>query len=1076
MPHVGIAFVEFLKGNLQLTGKPIDLDQVLQKVGLTKQQYNDLLAMQSTSIPSQLRVDNFSDKYVRSYNEWAAEKGAAWLAKEIEGRTPKTVFEKFQATVLQGLRNVYRAVAGSLGITPTEGAFEKLLADIWGNKVNVPSPVFVTPYTSKSGQVAQEQVVASSEKVEPTTTQVPPSLEELSTLMTSTTPVNDDAWYTKPLADFIGREKIVVNGKLVYEPVSRAIIRNTVAANLPFLEKPAFREVGKLLESLQNMQGRMVGMIKYGYLTYNPETGELDFKSFTGTDDPNNLEGGLAKLFERAGAGREKDLQVLTIAMRQRDLILNKKPRLHFINPNTKRPFTLDELNQVIKNAPADLKEIAENYRKFNAGMLKFALDSGIITKEMADTFLSTMYTPFYKRQDAATKGDSNLTLSPDMKDVLENPDNITNFSKKLGEGAKFEELDPDFYANVFKNYSAIVTMGLKNIAYNAVAKAALGETGVNDPTLIEAVGKGGEGIITYRVDGNEKHMKVNDLPMFQALASFSPKQLEGWARAAQRFTDLLRTAITSMPGFQLANMWRGIVDTHIKTGMPLGELARETFKLMGTGFWESLRKGYLSNSSYKAIIAQQGFGGYNIGSRAKDQAEFMRRQFAMSEGTATYKQRVLTMLDRLEEMGEVSEMAPRIAYYNWLSRPKDKGGMGLSHKAAAYEAMNLVNFGRSGTGKGVFGSGIAFLIPLVPFLNARIQGLYRLAEANTAGGGDTLNYKFKKTDAPFGFQKAVILRGLILTALEAALLAAFGDDDWYDKLSVEDKVTNNYVRVGDTIIAFPRPFELGSVYGAIPMLFHDALKKEQSKEFTDGFMYILMQTFSFNAIPQAVKPLIDVYYANRDSFTGQQIETISEQKRPENERMDEYTTEMAKIIAKGVPGLSPKQADALIRGYLGTFGTVMAGAIDGLLAESGTKPEGYFGDPTSPLAVLANTAGLNRFFKGEETMRNRYVKDFYNVQRTVEEITTSIKDAVDAKDFELVREKIKDDPRAKALATSLNRTESSISQINIRMRSIRNNPNLSSSQKTEYLNKLRKQKNELAQRAYEIAKKVGYE
>ncbi len=1073
-------------------------EEFLKAANITEQQFNRFI--KSEKVPSDVRtsmkslgINSPANKYYQKFSEWVAEKGARWLANELEGRLPKTVLEKFQSDILRGLKDIFVYLSRLIGLEPTEGAFEKLLKEVYGVETRVPDigktrqSKFITQETDIAPKVAPVgEPVAEPEvspiremaapTVEPTTTQPPPTLGELNTLMTASTPVNDDTWYNKALADLIGREKIVVNGKLVYEPIMRAIIRSTVSANLPFLEKPAFREVGKLLESLQNMQGRMVGMIKYGYVTYNPETKEFDFKSYLGKDkDPEGLLGGLGELFKKAGSARQGDLQVLTIAMRQRDLILAKKPKLSFVNPNTKREFTLDELNQIIKNAPADLKEIAENYRKFNNGMLKFALDSGIITKEQQDVFLSTMYTPFYRRQDDALKGDSNLTLSPEMKDLLDNPDNITDFSRKLKEGASFEKLDPDFYANVFKNYSAIVTMGLKNIAYSSVYNAW--QQAGRDKTLIEDVGKGGgDSVITFRVEGGEKHMKINDLSMFQALAAFSPKQLEGWARAMQRFTDLLRTAITSMPGFQLANLWRGIVDTHIKTGMPLGTLAFDTLKLMGQGFWQTLRQGYLSNTSYRAIIAQQGFGGYNIGSRAKDQSEFLLRQYAANEGTQTFKQRVMSMVDRLEEMGEVSEMAPRIAYYNWLMKSKADGGMGKSRQEAAYEAMNLINFGRSGTGRGVFGSGIAMLIPLVPFLNARIQGLYRLMENQTAGGEKAYGFEFKQSEKAYGFPQAIMLRGLMLTVLELMLLSAFQDEDWYDKLSVEDKVANNYVRVGDTIIAFPRPFELGSLFGAIPALFLDAVNKEQPKEFTDGLSHILLQTFSFNAIPQAVKPLIDVYYANRDSFTGQQIETIAEQRRSENERMDEYTTEIAKGIAQVVPKMSPKQADALIKGYLGTFGSVMAGLIDGVFAESGTKPAGYFGDPAQAPAVLANTLGLNRFFKTEETMRNRYVKDFYDVQRTVEEITLSIKDAADAKDFELVREKVQADPRARGLATTLNRVESQINDINARMRNIRKNPNLSSSQKTEYINQLRARKNELAKQAYNIARQVGYE
>jgi hypothetical protein len=1058
--------------NMQTNGiKFKNLDDVLRAVGLTRPQYERLLKSEKANIDPTLNKPNFSNKYMRSFEEWIAEKGAQWLTNEIQGRLPKTAFENFQLKVLNGLRKIYTEIAKVLGLKPTEGAFEKMLADIWGNRIKVPHQTFVTQYTGKSGEQfsgATEEEATTNEakgpkpkvaKVPPTTTVEPPTLREFADDITR--PTDTGSWFGKALADITGQEKIVVNGKVMYEPVLRALLRNTVAANLPFLERPEFRQVGRLIERVQNMQGRIVGMIKYGALSYDPATQEFKFDTSVG---------GLKELFEKAGAARQAEIQALTVAMREYDLRKANRMGLSITNEKTGRPYTMGELKAIIDSADPVLKEVAANYRKFNDKMLKFALDTGIITKEQSEAFLSMMYTPFYRKQDETLSKDPNLVISPDIKDALNDPQKIKDFSPKLKTGSF---LDPNFYENVFKNYSAIVTMGLKNVAYSSVAKAGLA---AKDKTLIEAVGKAGENTITYRVDGDEKHIRVNDIPMFQALAALSPKQLQGWMKTFTRFTELLRLGVTSMPGFQLANVWRGLIDTHIKTGMPLFQLATDTFKLMGTGFTDTMKKGWLDNASYRAIVAQTGFGGYNIGSRAKDQANYLLRQYAKNEGTSTFKQRAQNVIDKLEEIGELSEMAPRIAYYNWLTKPKDKGGRGLSDADAAYEAMNLVNFSRSGTGRGAIGSFVAHMIPLVPFLNARIQGLYRLMESNTAGGEEAFGVKFDPNKGPYGIQKAIMMRGLMLLTFELALQGMFGDEDWYDKLSVQDKVANNYVKVGDTIIALPRPFELGSLFGAIPSLLIDSIRKDQPKEFMDGFMHILGTTFSFNAVPQAVKPLFDVYYANRDSFTGQEIETISEQKRPENERMDEYTSEVAKLIAKGVPYMSPKQADALLRGYLGTFSTVLTGTIDAVLSSGGTRPMGYFGDPTSFKGALANAAGLNRFLKDEKTLRNDYVSKFYDVKRTVEEITTSIKDAHDAKDVELVRQKLGDNPKAIALGKVLNRAESDINDINKQMRNIRNNPNLDSEKKTEYLNKLRDRKNIISERVYRIAKEVGYQ
>ena len=114
--------------------------RLLKKFGLTEVQYAQLLATQEALHPGNpLYKEEFSDEYRRKFAEWVAEKGAQWLSKELEGRIPKTVFEKFQAAALNNLRKTYKAVADVLGIPVNEGAFEKFMAETWGkNTVTLP--------------------------------------------------------------------------------------------------------------------------------------------------------------------------------------------------------------------------------------------------------------------------------------------------------------------------------------------------------------------------------------------------------------------------------------------------------------------------------------------------------------------------------------------------------------------------------------------------------------------------------------------------------------------------------------------------------------------------------------------------------------------------------------------------------------------------------------------------------------------------------------------------------------------------------------------------------------------------
>jgi hypothetical protein len=114
--------------------------RLLKKFDLTEEDYTKLLARQEALRPGNpLYKEDFSNEYRRSFAEWVAEKGAQWLSNELAGRTPKTVFEKFQAAVLNNLRKTYKAVADVLGIPVNEGAFEKFMAETWGkNTVTLP--------------------------------------------------------------------------------------------------------------------------------------------------------------------------------------------------------------------------------------------------------------------------------------------------------------------------------------------------------------------------------------------------------------------------------------------------------------------------------------------------------------------------------------------------------------------------------------------------------------------------------------------------------------------------------------------------------------------------------------------------------------------------------------------------------------------------------------------------------------------------------------------------------------------------------------------------------------------------
>ena len=126
-------------------GNPaVDVDTFRQRLlntfNLTEEQFQELIKTETDIPPSStLYRDDLSNTYFRKYNEWVAEKGAQWMSKELQGRLPQTVFERFQKDIFVRLRSIYEAAAKLLGVPTSTGAFEKLLSDIWGVKVSTPA-------------------------------------------------------------------------------------------------------------------------------------------------------------------------------------------------------------------------------------------------------------------------------------------------------------------------------------------------------------------------------------------------------------------------------------------------------------------------------------------------------------------------------------------------------------------------------------------------------------------------------------------------------------------------------------------------------------------------------------------------------------------------------------------------------------------------------------------------------------------------------------------------------------------------------------------------------------------------
>jgi hypothetical protein len=419
--------------------------------------------------------------------------------------------------------------------------------------------------------------------------------------------------------------------------------------------------------------------------------------------------------------------------------------------------------------------------------------------------------------------------------------------------------------------------------------------------------------------------------------------------------------------------------------------------------------------------------------------------------------------MDGLSQISEATELAERLALYERLK------GQGMTDKQAAFQAYMLAPFSRQGSGQGVFGNVVQTLIPLVPFLNAKIQGLYRLVE----------NEKGNKTILKIPQQ--IFLRSMVITAFSTALYGlalSGGNEDELDNLTVDDIIRYDWLFLGEgRKIALPRNFEIGSFFGAVPILAMEAYRKGNTDDLTKAAVSIGTSTLFFNPIPQAVLPILSAV-TNYDFFRGRELENYAMRNLPTEDRVDRSTTTAARLASAATGNLvSPIKMQAVLNGYLGSIGSgIMTGFDSIFLANLDVipgKPAGPFGSPSDIPAILGNASGLGRFYRTDETKVSRFVGDFYTLKEQSNQIKNAINEANLRGDYNRAIELQTEKGQLAMMNRTIARTSTQLSELNRQIRSIEAGP-FDSETKLALIAPLRQQRDMLAKQTVQQARAVG--
>jgi hypothetical protein len=511
---------------------------------------------------------------------------------------------------------------------------------------------------------------------------------------------------------------------------------------------------------------------------------------------------------------------------------------------------------------------------------------------------------------------------------------------------------------------------------------------------------------------------------------------------------------ITITPQFMVANLGRDTLQA-----MATSPVSKNVFKNLAVG-----AKTYKDARSKAALMASG--GSFNFGHLYGSNPDELRSQLTRNMRDATIIDSPKMIPDALRagwawwnNVNNAAENLNRAAIYE---QNLEKGDL-----RAAFEARDLMDFSAHGAWPA-----IRILIDVVPFLNARIQGLDKIYRSGVKPGASAMAGAFGYGEANVSDKQAAGRFWSVTGALAMATVALYlhnYDDEEYQKLEDWQKDTYWFFRFGDNAFFIPKPFEVGAIATMAERITEQFVDDQATgKVFRERMMHMMNETFAITAVPQMVQPALDVY-SNYDAFTQRPIESMGMDRLSPELRKRSSTTKTAELIsgalnntvgAIGSPdtnpfALSPVQVDHLIGGYLGQVGTWVAGSGDVAWNVATGKED--------PARRWHEFQPVKRFYQslGEEDRYTKYGTIFYEGLREAGRAYADVKELRELGRLADAAEAAEDNREMLRLRKPLNRAQTRLRKVNKQMEVIRRS-DMDGELKRQRLDRLRAVKNQI--------------
>lgn len=685
--------------------------------------------------------------------------------------------------------------------------------------------------------------------------------------------------------------------------------------------------------------------------------------------------------------------------------------------------------------------KVKHDFMALHENVLDYGVRTGVIGKAERSTWNNEFYVPFFRllsEEDESGAG-------PRMLDGITGQTaykHLKGAERQLG----------DLLTNVLGNWHHIIQSGMKNDAAKQIVKSALR---MQEPPLVKT-GKKTKGAIYIRQKGVKKYYFVRDNLLLDALTSITETNRDGILMPAMRTMKRVFTiGVTSSPEFMLANLIRDTI--HSAAVSPIN---KNLIDNVVTG-WRESKEG--TDIAERMLV---GGGALHFGYRYGADPDAVDAMIAgwrkkgsilSGENPSQYITNGLgKMFEKWQELGSRFENVNRTALYAQKydavykrQMEIDPSNPGLAKAMAEFEAnfqaRDLLDFSQSGSFPVV-----KFLIQVIPFLNARLQGLNKLWRS----GNDPAQRK----------EFFAVMATYVLASV--ALYLMYHDDDDFKKREEWDRDSYHWARIPGTnnAIRIPRPFELGVASTIAERMLEQWLDDEANGAlFRERMMFALTQTFEFDPVPQLFRPVYNVA-TNKDPFTKRRIESMAMEGLPVEQRRSLWTSETSIVASKalkdvsfGAVKLSPVQIDHLIRGYFGWVGATTVDLTDFAI----TKP--MTGAPTEPAMSLSQYPIVGRFIRDLPEPRSKYVTTFYEQAHEVREAVNGLRNLKKLGQGKEAREYAKENRDVLKYGKVFKKNQKKLSKINAKIMQIRMSRK-SREEKKRLIDKLNQAKIKIAQ------------